>query len=142
MAWQQAGFFCWNEGRGWWQRRMSCTASPQTDRETYEGRGESGRARLEQLLNRAGRHADGCHPHAAAAATKSTVSPVLTSANPPLAAFATPFAGLWRHHDGGRPRCRALDREGDPLRRMSAAHTDPSLATAVAAFSFFDAAEL
>ena len=78
---------CWNEGRGWWQRRMSCTAGFSLDhprlrvdgrvsnRNVHEGK-ESGRARLEQLVKRVGRHADG-------------VSPASTSAKPSLAAFAT-----------------------------------------------------
>ena len=53
---------------------------------------ESGRARFEQLVKRVGRHADGCLPRAAVAATNSTVSPVSTSWKPSLAAFATQSA--------------------------------------------------
>ena len=57
----------------------------------------SGRARLEQLVKRGGRHADVCPPHAAVAAK-----------NPQSAAS-------WRHHDGPRLRCCAPDEE-DSLR--------------------------
>ena len=59
-----------------------------SNRNVHEDRGESGRARLEQLVKRVGRHADGCPPPAAAAAT-SRVSPASTSAKPSLASFAT-----------------------------------------------------
>ena len=51
-----------------------------SNRNVHEDRGESGRARLEQLVKRVGRHADGCPPPAAAAAT-SRVSPAPTSPN-------------------------------------------------------------
>ena len=113
--------------------RWSCTGSPQTNcdsvladslsnRNVSEGRG----------------HVDCCLPHVAVVATNfpvSPVSPVSTSAKPSLAAFATRSAASWRHHDGAL--ASMLSPRQDPLRRMSAAHTDPSLETAVA-----DTAEL
>ena len=77
-----------------------------SNRNVDEGRGESG---LEQLVKRVGRHADGCHPHAAAAATNS-ISPALTSVEPSLAASAMRSAAAWRHHDATRPRCCGPDR--------------------------------
>ena len=74
--------FCWFEGRGWWQPRMLYSASPQTNKDSgltgrlsnrsgLEGRGGSGRAHIEQLVKRVGRHADGCFPHAAVAASNA-----------------------------------------------------------------------
>ena len=91
--------FSSDQPRLWVDGRLS-------NRNVHEDRGERGRARLEQLVKRVGRHADGCHPPAAAAAT-SRVSPAPTSAKPSLAAFATRSAASWRHHDGARPRCCA-----------------------------------
>ena len=84
----------------------------QSNRNVHEGRRESGWARLEQLVNRAERHAEGCRPHAAASAKNSRVSPASPSPNPSLAAFAARSAASWRHHDGASPRCCASDRVG------------------------------
>ena len=81
-------------------------------RNVHEGREESGRARLVQLVKRVVRHVDCGLPHAAAVAPNFPVSPVSTSAKPSLAAFATRSAASWRHHDGARPRCCAPDGEG------------------------------
>ena len=50
---------------------------------------------------------------------------VSSSVKPSLAAFATRSAASWRHRDGATPRCCAPTRK-DSLRRVSAAHTDPS----------------
>ena len=83
-----------------------------SNRNVHEDRGESGRARLEQLVKRVGRHADGCPPPAAAAAS-SRVSPAPTSAKPSLASFSTRSPASWRHHDGARPRCCATHWEED-----------------------------
>ena len=53
------------------------------------------------------------------------------SAIPSPAAFATLSAASWQHRDGATPRRQAPTRREHYLRRMSAAHTEPSLVAAV-----------
>ena len=84
-------------------------------------KGESGRARIATTCETCGRQADGCLPHAAVAAMKSS----LTNLNQRETIA----------HDGARPQC-VSSYVGASLRQMSAAHTDPSFVTVVAAFLF------
>lgn len=48
-----------------------------SNRNVSEGRGEGGRAPLEQLVKRVVQHVDGCLPHAADVATNYQVSPAI-----------------------------------------------------------------
>ena len=103
-------------------------------RSAPEGKGDSGRARIEQIVKRVGPHAGGSPP-CAAVAMKARVSTDLHQRETVPSRFCDAVGGIMAP-PRWRPRCCALDGRDCPL-RMGAAHTDPSLVTVVAARLFW-----